>query len=80
MKRNILYSITLAGALILYLSFNNVNAQRGMKWQGSGGWGLGSKYGRMYDVKTVETITGTVAKVETIIPVKGMSYGVHLSV
>ncbi len=52
----------------------------GMKWRGSGGWGQGSQYGRMYDPKTVETITGTVEKVDKITPSRGMSYGVHTTV
>ena len=80
MKRNILYSITLISSLTLFLSFNNVNAQRGMKWKESGGWGMGSNYGRMYDVKTVETIIGKVSNVERIAPMKGKSYGMHLTV
>ena len=79
MKRNILFAVTIVLSLFLYLSFNDVNAQRGMKWKGSGGWGMGSKYGRMYDVKTVEAIIGTVSNVERIAPMKGMSYGVHIT-
>ena len=32
-------------------------AQRGaMKWRGSGGWGMGTPYQRMYDPAKVETI------------------------
>ena len=27
----------------------------GMMWRGSGGWGLGTPYNRMYDPKVVET-------------------------
>ena len=42
--------------------------------------GPGSQYGRMYDPKTIETITGTVEKVDKITLGKGMSYGVHLAV
>jgi hypothetical protein len=53
-------------------------AQRGMKWRGSGGWGMGSNYSRMYDPKTVETISGEVISVDKMTPIKGMSYGVHL--
>jgi len=55
-------------------------AQRGMRWKGSGGWGMEGQYGRMYDPKTVETITGEVTGVQRITPMKGMSYGVHLIV
>jgi hypothetical protein len=55
-------------------------AQRGMKWTGSGGWGMGGQYGRMYDPKTVETISGEVVSVDEMRPMKGMSSGVHLTV
>ncbi len=51
-----------------------------MKWKGSGGWGMGTQYGRMYDPKTVETIRGDVLTVKKITPVKGMSYDIHLIV
>jgi len=51
---------------------------QGMKWRGSGGWGPGGAYGRLYDPKTVETVTGEVVKVDRIIPMRGMSGGVHL--
>ncbi len=53
-------------------------AQRGMKWSGSGGWGMGSNYSKMFDPKTVETISGEVVSVDKITPMKGMSNGVHL--
>lgn len=51
-----------------------------MKWRGSGGWGPGGPYGRMYDTKTLETIAGEVTKVDRITPMRGMSAGVHLVV
>lgn len=54
-------------------------AQRGMRWQGSGGWGPGSQYNRMYDPKTVETPSGEVVSVEEMTSMRGMSsYGVHM--
>ncbi len=49
-----------------------------MMWRGSGGWGPGSQYGRMYDPKTIESITGTVEKIEKTAFGKGMSSGIHL--
>ncbi|HSK31368.1 MAG TPA: DNA-binding protein [Candidatus Limnocylindria bacterium] len=52
----------------------------GMKWRGSGGWGPGSQYNRMYDPKAVETISGEVTAVDRIMPMKGMSGGVHINV
>ena len=49
--------------------------------QGGSGWRhQGNRYGRMYDVKTVETIKGKVVSVDAFIPRRGMSHGVHLQV
>jgi hypothetical protein len=47
-------------------------------YRGSGGWGMGTSYQRMYNPATVETLTGTVEAVDKVMPMKGMSYGVHL--
>jgi hypothetical protein len=55
-------------------------AQRGIRWKGSGGWGPGSQYSKMYDTTTVQSIQGVVLRVDSITPMKGMSYGVHLMV
>jgi len=69
-------------AIITFFSFflaTESSAQM-MKWKGSGGWGPGTRYNRMYDPKTVETISGEVVSVDKIIPIKGMYYGVHLMV
>lgn len=56
-------------------------AQRGaMKWKGSGGWGQGTPYNRMFDPAKVETISGTVESVGTAVPMKGMYAAVALTV
>jgi hypothetical protein len=75
-------SLALAIAGVTLLAAVSVFAQRGpgMMWRGSGGWGPGSQYNRMYDPKTVETITGEVTKVDRITPAKGMSGGIHMLV
>ncbi len=52
-------------------------AQQGGMRKGSGGWGQGSSYGKMYNPKTVETIRGEVVSVDTMMPMRGMSHGVH---
>lgn len=54
-------------------------AQQGMTWKGSGGWGAGTSYNRIYNPKTVETISGEVVSVDKLPPMKGMSNGVHLT-
>jgi hypothetical protein len=74
----ILYAVvamTLAGALV---APGTGLAQGGPKWRGSGGWGPGGNYTRMFDANTVETVSGEVAKVEYATPMRGMSAGVHL--
>jgi hypothetical protein len=48
--------------------------------RGMGGWGMNTKYGRMFNPQTVETVSGEVVKVDKIRPMKGMSYGIHLVV
>ncbi len=49
-------------------------------WQGSGGWGAGGAYQRMYNPATVESVTGEVVSIDRVTPMKGMSYGIHVMV
>ena len=57
-------------------------AQRGpgFKWRGSGGWGPGTTYQRLYNPATVETISGTVEGIEKVTPMKGMYPAIELIV
>jgi len=77
--KKVMISITVILMLMILLSAQSF-AQRGMKWKGGGGWGIGTQYGKMYNPKTAETISGEVVSVDKFTPVKGMSYGVHLTV
>lgn len=52
---------------------------RDFRQRGSG-WRHGNRYGRMYNLKTVENIKGKVATVDTFIPTRRMSRGIHLQV
>lgn len=69
-------------ALVIGVMSSDSFAQRGpgMMWRGSGGWGPGTQYNRMYDPKTVETISGEIITVDRITPMKGMTGGVHMNV
>jgi hypothetical protein len=78
MKRTGILVIFLVG--LSMLSAPDSLGQPGMKGRGSGGWGPGTPYNRMYDPKTVETITGEVAKIDKIVPLQGMYAGIHLLV
>ena len=55
------------------------SARKGMDWKGSGGWGVGSQYNQMYDLKTIETHSGEVVSMDNVTPIRGMSYGIHLT-
>ena len=68
----------LLAVLVLAVFATDSFAQRG--WKGSGGWGAGAKYQRMYNPATVETISGEVIAIDRITPMRGMSYGIHLQV
>jgi hypothetical protein len=79
MKRNA-GTLTAVISILILLFATESFAQREMGWKGSGGWCMGTAYGKMYNPKTVETISGEVVSVDKITPIKGMSYGVHMTV
>ncbi len=60
------------------LSDNQPPKRHEMQWKGSGGWGPKTNYGRMFDPKTVEIISGEITNVDKITPGKSMSYGIHI--
>ena len=71
------------GGLILLSFFivaDSLAQPPGIRWRGSGGWGPGTPYSKLYDPKTAETISGEVQSVERFGPRKGMVYGVHATV
>jgi hypothetical protein len=72
--------LVLAGFVVLSICTAGVSfaAGPGMRGGGSCGWGTGSKYGRMYNPQTVETVSGKVVMVDKVTPMKGMSSGIHL--
>ena len=80
MKRNWFFVGLMALAFCLVSSNSFAQRGPGMMWRGSGGWGPGTQYNRMYDPKTVETISGEITVVDRITPAKGMSGGVHMNV
>jgi hypothetical protein len=75
-----LIMMALVGLLGLLLA-QGVWAQPGMGPGGGQGqgWGTGDPYSRMYNPKTVETLSGEVVSLEKFTPEKKMSYGVHFT-
>ena len=77
MEKVKIYTIVIA-IVLSFIFINQSFAQNRMNWKGSGGWAMGSNYNKLYNLKTVETISGEVVSVDIITPMKGMSNGVHL--
>ena len=71
MKRNV-GTLTAVISILILLFATESFAQRGMGLKGSGGWCMGTAYGKMYNPKTVETISGEVVSVDKITPIKGI--------
>ena len=75
------FALTVAALTLLTATLSSFAQSRpGVMWHGSGGWGPGTPYNRMYDPKTMETISGEVTSIDRITPNKGMAAGVHMSV
>jgi hypothetical protein len=72
--------IGLVVAVSMLLVASAAFAQPWKGWRGSGGWGMGSQYNRMYNHTTIETVSGTVESVDKVTPMKGMYNGIHLMV
>ena len=69
--------VTMIGILSLLMAIAGW-AQPGMGPGSGQGRGMGA-YNRMYNPKTVETLSGEVVSVEKFTPGRRMSYGVHLT-
>ncbi|MCF6149282.1 MAG: DNA-binding protein [Candidatus Kuenenia sp.] len=74
-------AILMAIVVFLTLLFTQESfTQKGIEWKGGGGWGVNGQYWKKYNPKTVETVIGKVIDVDAIIPLKGMSRGIHVIV
>ncbi|MCX5817495.1 MAG: DNA-binding protein [Proteobacteria bacterium] len=71
--------ITVLSIVTLGLTAESFAQKGAMKWQGSGGWGPGTPYNRMYDPTKVETLSGTVEAITQVLPMKGMRSAVALT-
>jgi hypothetical protein len=52
-------------------------AQGRFRWEGSGGWAHSGSFVRRYDTDALVTVQGTVTRLETFTPERGMSPGVR---
>jgi hypothetical protein len=77
MEKIRIYTIVIS-IVLSFIFISQSFAQNGMNWRRSGGWAMESNYNKLYNLKTVETISGEVVSIDIITPMKGMSNGVHL--
>ena len=70
-------TLGLVGALAILVSAPGLGQGPG---RGSGGWGPGSTYGRLYNAAQLDTVSGSVVAVRRITPLRGMHQGVELLV
>jgi len=77
MRKTFLLIVLLAAGVAL-VPFEG-HARGGIKWRGSGGWGAGMPYCRIYNTSTALTLKGEVVSVDKFVPMKGMSDGLHLT-
>ncbi len=76
MRRKSIISVVVVVSVLFIASTVLAGPWKG--WRGSGGWGMGSQYQRMYNPATVETLSGTVESVDKVTPMKGMHSGIHI--
>lgn len=72
--------ISLVAFLAIGGSASAALAQRCDPWQGSGGWGMGGPYARMYDPTTVTTLSGTIVSIDEVPGARGMAPGLHATI
>jgi hypothetical protein len=77
-KMNKLRYSLLASIITIFTFVSYSYAQMGMMWQGSNGWGMNDSYCGMYNIGTIEIISGEVVSVDKFTPMKGMSHGVRI--
>jgi hypothetical protein len=77
-KENNMRKLSFVMAGILFIATVTTVSAQG--WRGSGGWGMGGSYQRMFNPATVETVSGEVSAVIRMTHKKGMGTGIHLQI
>lgn len=78
--KKIIVAIAIIISILLLTAESALGQSEMMRWRGSTGWGSRSHYGRLYDLQTIETISGKIVSIERMTPMSGMSYGIRLMV
>jgi hypothetical protein len=65
---------------ILAISIFTAQAQMAIRWKGSAGWGQDTPYEHLFNQYNLQTINGTIYRIDTITPMSGMSMGIQFVV
>lgn len=65
---------------LLFLVVSQIQAQHGVKFRGSDGWGLGGRYEQYFNKYNLQTFTGKIIGIDTLAPFRDMSYGIQLAI
>jgi hypothetical protein len=75
-KREIRVLVLVVFVTFCFFVSGSFAQRKGVRWKGSGGWGAGAAYNRVYDPKTVETMSGKVGDIDIFTPMARMDNGV----
>jgi len=67
-----------AVTVLLSLVVSQTQAQHGVKFRGSDGWGLAGRYEQYFNKYSQQTFSGKIAAIDTLAPFREMSYGVQM--
>ncbi len=65
---------------MLSLLVSLTQAQHGVKFRGSDGWGLAGRYEQYFNKYNLQTFTGKITTIDTLAPFRDMSYGVQMTI
>jgi len=71
--------LLLVGAL-LFLVVSQTQAQIGVKFRGSDGWGINGRYEQYFKKYNLQTYSGKIISIDTVSPFREMSYGVQMTI
>jgi uncharacterized protein (DUF779 family) len=67
----------IAAALFMACIAFSAQAQMAVKWAGSDGWGLATRYEQLFNKYSVQSLSGTIYMIDTVTPMPDMSVGIQ---
>jgi hypothetical protein len=71
---------TIIALFTLLLGPLALGAPHGPAWRNCDGWAQDSTYGRLFNPRTMTSISGEITEIERFAPMRGMGAGIHITV